>query len=624
MEHLLDKISDSEYTMLSTWRNWYAQRAEHIRADDMVSIRSLLGASWEPNKQKLYHLFGDKLIISKTFEYEKSPEELVSELENMIDAHQSYGRENRQGWEFVSNYYDWYHEAFKIPQVVYNTKTGLYDYANPVDKELANRNAEIKNGLSNLMSYWCLAENKFNGDSFTIELKDGKRYTISEGCKPMKALAKIAEAYDIKGFEDFRICHSLVHNQKKITGEIFLSIHPLDYWTMSDNNCGWSSCMSWADDGGYKQGTVEMMNSPCVVVAYMTSKNSYNINGNVWNDKKWRQLFIVNDQCILGIKSYPYYNEELTNTIAKWLKELAETNMGWQYFGDKKDEPLKYFPSEKFYHPEHKDDKYPIKFEFYSNNMYRDVGALDFHPLYISTEIHEHGNLASNMYTNTRFGESTLTVEINYSGEAQCMSCGELDPEFEDEGCLCCEECYEGSCCAECGGHISDDDGYWVDDTYICEYCYNQYAAQCFLCDDTHFKEKMTPIYVKVPMTAETKKKVIDKYGIYDYSEDHSDCELWALLCTPMYVCDSDDFDGLKSRFLLEDAEIKTFDKMYQKENFYIDVNDVNLDTYPWRYFFPYGYTDTIIRARQTGNYEPLIMEYRYETEFIVVKKTEA
>ena len=76
----------------------------------------------------------------------------------------------------------------------------------------------------------------------------------------MRVLSKIATAYNLPGFEDFRIAQSLVTNQANLKGYITLSIHPLDYMTMSDNNCGWDSCMSWQEEGCYRQGTVEMMN----------------------------------------------------------------------------------------------------------------------------------------------------------------------------------------------------------------------------------------------------------------------------------------------------------------------------------------------------------------------------
>ena len=181
-------------------------------------------------------------------------------MEKAIRGYGSYGRNERNGSCFLKNYLEWVKNKFPIPYTIWDDSALKYCYASEEDKRLANTNSVIRNNLTDLICSFTLVDNKYTGEAFTIELKDGKQYVVSKGCKPMKALAKIAEAYDIDGFEDFRICHSLVHNQKKIAGDITLSIHPFDYWTMSDNDCDWDSCMNWTNFGGYRQGTIEMMN----------------------------------------------------------------------------------------------------------------------------------------------------------------------------------------------------------------------------------------------------------------------------------------------------------------------------------------------------------------------------
>ena len=45
---------------------------------------------------------------------------------------------------------------------------------------------------------------------------------------------------------------------------------------MSDNDYGWDSCMGWMNEGEYRLGTVEMMNSPCIVVAYIDGEEAWN------------------------------------------------------------------------------------------------------------------------------------------------------------------------------------------------------------------------------------------------------------------------------------------------------------------------------------------------------------
>ena len=91
-------------------------------------------------------------------------------------------------------------------------------------------------------------------------------------------------------FEQMRIKHSQILNKKRLKGTLCLSIHPLDYITISDNNCDWDSCMTWTGDdcpGEYRLGTLEMMNSPSVVVAYLDSKEPYHPldDGRAWSNK---------------------------------------------------------------------------------------------------------------------------------------------------------------------------------------------------------------------------------------------------------------------------------------------------------------------------------------------------
>ena len=76
---------------------------------------------------------------------------------------------------------------------------------------------EIYYAVDNLFSYPTLIKNKYmyHENSVEIPLPNGKKYKLQEGCKPMKAIGKIAQAYGIEGFEEFRLAHSLCLNTKK-------------------------------------------------------------------------------------------------------------------------------------------------------------------------------------------------------------------------------------------------------------------------------------------------------------------------------------------------------------------------------------------------------------------------
>ena len=88
--------------------------------------------------------------------------------------------------------------------------------------------------------------------------------------------------------------------------------------------------MSWDECGDYRIGTVEMMNSKNTIVAYLKGDtemtrayNTYTKNYNFkWNNKKWRELFVIDEATLLGIKGYPYAHSELEAQVFNWIKEL--------------------------------------------------------------------------------------------------------------------------------------------------------------------------------------------------------------------------------------------------------------------------------------------------------------
>ena len=181
-----------------------------------------------------------------------------------------------------------------------------------------------------------LAKNIYTGKDFTLEGKytvDGRDLRINSGAKTVKLIGKVAKALGCdEGFEAYRQLHSQVLNQKKIKGNLCLSIHPMDFITMSDNDCGWTSCMSWMEEpGDFRLGTIEMMNSPYVIIAYLESGEDMWVAGEgyTWNDKKWRQLYVVTPELILGNKQYPYENDELQGMCIDWVRDLMQKTPGY-------------------------------------------------------------------------------------------------------------------------------------------------------------------------------------------------------------------------------------------------------------------------------------------------------
>lgn len=265
---------------------------------------------------------------------------------------------------------------------------------------------------------------------------------VQKGEKLMRVYKKLSEIAQIPDFEFLRQDHSRILQNKKVKGELCLSIHPLDYITMSDNENNWSSCMNWMNEGEYRLGTVEMMNSPYVVVAYLRSPDKeiswtdYS-NGEIykWNSKIWRILLIVDpDRAIISVKDYPYNNEHLTKTAIQFLAETLQ----W---------PV----SEPYELPKG-------AYNFDTCAMYNDCGSIPQYTLSIQ-------DLPRNQY-------------FYYSGETECMICGkELYTvehcNAEYTSCVAEEQLFYCECCDE---HIREDEStHTLYGTLICDNCRDDY-----------------------------------------------------------------------------------------------------------------------------------------------------
>ena len=272
---------------------------------------------WDEAKSGyLSELFGDNFIISKEVEFEEGTHEIMDKIEELIFNDERCHR-------FMTKIRNIYGECWE------------YDYNHP--------KRECFRAVQNLFDYLTLAENAIRQDYNQFSIKD-KPYKIQKGAKPLRIITKIANAYEIgtrpevdgiSDLEYFRRKHSQCLNNKLLKGNLCLSIHPLDYMTMSDNDCGWDSCMSWMNGGEYKQGTVEMMNSPCVVVGYLDAADPFKIcwggelsdEERYWHNKKWRCLFIVDRNFIINIKQYPYYNDNLVREAIKELGKIGRAHV---------------------------------------------------------------------------------------------------------------------------------------------------------------------------------------------------------------------------------------------------------------------------------------------------------
>lgn len=415
---MINLIKSEEFEMMKH------QIEEYANGGSMEASFSHILRFWSANKQDLFHLLGNQLQVSTII--------------NLEDERYLF-REMRKAM-----IHDPFYELIR---------SRICDLKYEVS--YSNRDKILR-----LFDIMLLIQGKCDRD-LTITIK-GVELEIPEGMKIMRALHKIAKRLNISEevFEHFRLTHSQVLNAKNKECKLTLSIHPLDFITMSDNDCNWESCMSWENNGDYRLGTVEMMNSSYILMAYLEAEDPMSIGANSWNNKRWRQLFFVSPDLILAIRPFPYSNTPVTMQVLHWVRELAQ-QIGWTY-------------EEELRTVDNYDTSSGHYFELSTDAMYNDIDCN--HPAFYGTNLPEK-------------------YEVNFSGPDICMICGE---EFNYELCsdLACEKHLQVRRCAVCLGRIDEDNTYWFGDMLVCQECYDEFGASCVRCGDMCHEEDLVSVHL--------------------------------------------------------------------------------------------------------------------------------
>lgn len=456
-----------------------AYRKENTQsAHDYCDVDFLL-RFWRENKgQYLMPLFGDKLILEREVEYQKSMDELRSDMYDLLRDQYSFRRAFiRLMNEHIVN------EQSDDRDIVLNAiEESLDNSANMVDNTLTLGCRRVMNERRGWYDYEDIK-------SFTFEFDNGRKVQVQQGMKITRAMTQLCKQIGLEqDWEKFRIRHSQVLNQKKLKGTLCLSIHPLDYATASDNENGWSSCMSWRENGCYRMGTVEMMNSPMVVCAYLKSEKAHMTicEADDWNSKKWRAWIIVNKDVILCNRHYPYHQENFAIQCIDWMKELVGAAYGWKYEETHTD-----------FYQYRRDTERCV--DFYTNYMYNDLGDDDIIGCF-------------------REGSKMINLPgfINISGPAECMVCGEEIPyEVQSADSLMCRECDGHKICACCDTEMDEDCAYeGPDGNFYCEECYNERFCECENCGSVEDRDDI--VDVVFPISKEVVDQWVQKHGKKD------------------------------------------------------------------------------------------------------------
>lgn len=416
-------LSDKDKTLI---HNYITTKG--VKSNNYIGNEKYL-AFWAENKQDMYKLLGEQLI------YKIPLETLPEEIRGVVDQEQK----KRVTQAFVSS------------DMYTNFKRELFDKC-PKSK-----------GVD---FYHLYTTNSLKADYHYFD-KKGNPKVLLKGTRFAKAMKFFAKLYDIKVDEkelaDFILAQSTLFNSTT-KGNLCISIHPLDFMTMSDNANNWSSCMKWLyedtdsmDRGCYCQGSVEMMNSKRVVCVYIENPaKTYQFKTEVseelkenytWNSKAWRELFVVDKNIICSGKGYPYKNTDITKYVLEILKNWAEERLGWEY-----SDSLKRY------------DCYENRYFIDTKGMYNDWFNDNTYGYYC--------------YENTK-----NVGEVMISGPSVCLCCGEevvdfvrnVDPLMENPCDSCCAS---KEYCEECDDYYAYEnvreeynDRYEFANNLVCECC---------------------------------------------------------------------------------------------------------------------------------------------------------
>lgn len=416
---------------------------------------------WDANKQNLFDVFNQHLIHEREICIQTPDSILYEEMEDIVWG--NGGREERL--KFIDEFYTW-------NQMVYDTISG-HDY-------------EIHEDCLSIISLESLVHNAYPFNDFVIPTPEGPGIKVAKGMKTMKIINKIVKHYPDsftpEAVEEMRLRHSMILNQKLFKGTMCLSIHPLDFMTMSDNDCNWDSCMSWQKPGEYRLGTVEMMNSNCVVVAYLKATHDMTIPfQEKWNNKRWRELFIVHPDIITNIKGYPYRDNSLRDVAFDWLMELAGSH-GWTYY------------DEEFII--NKDDGIPNEVEGKKLYFYP-----QFRVMYNDYYSEHRACLGVNILQHSTHYEEHSCYDLAVSGETECMCCGadwSYDSDEMRTDALQCPNCSGEVKCPNCGDYVSEDSLVTLGDgSMMCRDCYEYYGQTCDYCEDPYHRDDIFVVYAR-------------------------------------------------------------------------------------------------------------------------------
>lgn len=334
---------------------------------------------------------------------------------------------------------------------------------------------------------------------------------IAAGTKLLRAFKYFIDDKDL--LHKIQDKASMIIQEDKIEGKLCLSVHPLDFLSLSENVHNWRSCH--ALDGEYRAGNLSYMCDNSTVICYLKSCKEAKLphfpDTVPWNSKKWRVLVFFSDdkQMIFSGRQYPFASAEGINLVKDVLIPKALDLDFAQWRSEKISQINRWYPDGD---PYILDEHYiPVGDRLVSmHTLIKDNSDLHFNdllrssfydPIYAFKKTYRRPwffdwdnsgeNPKDEAYAHEEHGSKLTRFKIG--SHPKCCCCNSAL--IYNSGSLLCKDCEleygnsddEDLCrCPICGTRFWADDGYWIrdEDQLVCPDCFDSEYTACDRCGE--------------------------------------------------------------------------------------------------------------------------------------------
>lgn len=429
--------------------------------------------------------------------YIKNKEELIEQLSEVISYSQNIPRELIHVDKILD---DWYKNKKHFIQLFHNQF--IYECPEPITFTLdknSKRNAKnkfelyiqerVENNYSFLKYICYLSVNEFF-NNLTDQDYIIDDIIIPKGNKVVKSFKYFINNIDL--LKEVQSEASRVIQSNSVTGTLCFSVHPLDFLSISENDCGWRSCHSL--DGDYRAGNLNYMVDNVTFICYLKTNKAAVLphfpDSLLWNSKIWRVLlYMTEDRAMLFAgKPYPFLSNEGLNIC---LQKLNEINKNFSWKENWIDEQFSTFSDSKgtkFY----LDNMIPVGnvFKRLTEVIQNNPKTLQFNDLLQSSSWYPHWTYKENYWLDNGTGCSNdMTTVLRVGKPCRCPICQQEYIVTSDiMACLDCSNTYQiGEAyqeCEMCGNLVPPDELFYLNwsGMLVCQHCYETELYQCDVC----------------------------------------------------------------------------------------------------------------------------------------------